>query len=148
MMASTPLFFQSEVIQQKDAHLVIGMETRNDENVLTSRWTASAVEVEEDDDSHLELVLHTFLHSQGRSTMLLLLELGQYLECTKALLEIPELKSEHKIEKCAGVFGVYGFIRDDNHHKSQNSLFMTYEYPTSTTSSQAITSTQVASEIS
>ncbi|KAH7825279.1 uncharacterized protein MONOS_5928 [Monocercomonoides exilis] len=134
MTASVPVFFQEEATKQTEAHLVIGMETRNDENVLTSRWTASAVEVEEDDDSHLELVLHSFLQMQGKSTMLLLMELGQYLECTKAMVIVPDLKSEHKADKFAAVLASHGFQRAKDAEKTPTTLYMLYNYPLATSS--------------
>ena len=85
------------------------MESRNDENILISRWTASANEVATEDDSHLELDLKSHLKLQGKATMMLLLELGQYLECTKASVTIPNIKAQVKLDKYASSLRVYGF---------------------------------------
>ena len=102
------------------------MESRNDENVLISRWTASANEVATEDDSHLELDLKSHLKLQGKSTMMLLLELGQYLECTKASVTIPNIKAQVKLEKYALSLQTYGFERDQTKRDTS---------PTSTSSS-------------
>lgn len=118
LAGTVPRFFLEEVEVQPDSHLVIGMESRNDENILISRWTASANEVETEDESHLELDLKSHLKLQGKSTMLLLLELGQYLECTKAHIYIPNIKTEAKLEKYVSRLQPYGFQRDQDKSKS------------------------------
>ena len=81
LSASVPSFYQSET-QHFRAHLLIGIESRTDSGSLCSRWIATATEVENQGQSHLELKLKSFV--SGQSALSLLLELGRYLRCTRA----------------------------------------------------------------
>ncbi|KAK2949036.1 hypothetical protein BLNAU_16036 [Blattamonas nauphoetae] len=130
MNAPSPAFFSEEVASQKDAHLCVGLEIRNDQNNLTTRWTASAVEIEDDDESHLELVLKSHHPTINRSALVLLLELGQLLECEASHILLGQFKSSKREEQFIQSVSQFGFEKPETAPSAaSNASCVTYRYP-------------------
>jgi hypothetical protein len=108
---SSPQFFTEEIGLYQSSHLVIGVETRSDKNMLTSCWSASAVEINDqsDDLCHLEFCIRphtTSLH--GKNILVMLVEFGRYLECTRSNIILPPLKTSEQGEKYEHILSLIG----------------------------------------
>lgn len=109
MNSSTPAFFADEIRSFQSSHLVIGIESRDDKGALISRWSASAVEIVGQQESHLEMCIRSHNSLQGKKSLMLLLELGQYLECVRSNIILPPLKRASHGDKVEKVLSLIGF---------------------------------------
>jgi hypothetical protein len=104
-----PTFFTEEIATYQSSHLVVGIESRNNKGLVLSRWSASAVEVDNESETHLEFCIRSHLNLQGKKVLMFLLELGHYLECTNSNIILPPLKSVEDGEKFGRVLSLIGF---------------------------------------
>jgi hypothetical protein len=125
--ASAPAFFVDEIRSFQSSHLVIGIETRKDKGIVISRWSASVVEIMDCLESHLEMCICSYNNLHGKRSLMLLLKLGQYLECTRSNIILPSLKCLSHGDKIEQILSLIGFYKTPDVAKIGG--IMLYDYP-------------------